>query len=72
MKTLFLRNVPDEVYEALEQLARRESISVSAVAVRELRDAVAFRTNAALLAAQPDQGVDPDDVVAAVRSGRDR
>lgn len=54
MKTLFLRNVPDEVYEALEQRARRESLSVSAVA------------------AQPDQGVDPDDVVAAVRSGRDR
>ena len=72
MKTLYLRNVPDEVSEALEQLARRESMSVSAVAVRELRDAVAFRANADLLAAQPDRGVDLGDVVAAARSGRDR
>lgn len=71
-KTLYLRNVPDEVAEALDELARRESMSVSALAVRELRAAVAFRMNADLLWSQPDLDVDLGDVVEAVRSGRDR
>lgn len=72
MKTLYLRNVPDEVGAALEELARRESMSVSAVAVRELQAAVAFRANADLLWNQPTVEVSLDDVVEAVRSGRDR
>lgn len=72
MGTLYLRNVPDDVAEALEDLAARESMSVSAFAVRELRSAVAFRANADLLWSLPDLAVELDDVVAAVRSGRDR
>ena len=72
MKTLYLRNVPDEVVDALEVLARDQSMSVSALAVRELEAAVAFRLNADILYAQPDLAVELDDVVAAVRSGRDR
>ena len=72
MKTLYLRNVPDEVAAALEQLAQQEAMSVSALAVRELKAAVAFRANADLLWAQPDLRVPIDDVVDAVRSGRDR
>lgn len=72
MKTLYLRNVPDEVADALEELARSESMSVSALAVRELRAAVAFRANADLLWSLPDLDVDLGAVVAAVRSGRDR
>ncbi len=36
MKTLYLRNVPDDVVERLERLAARDATSVSAVAVREL------------------------------------
>lgn len=72
MRTLYLRNVPDDVAEALEELARKESMSVSAVAVRELRAAVAFRANADIIWAQPTVEVDLDDIVAAVRSGRDR
>lgn len=72
MKTLYLRNVPDEVSEALEELARRESMSVSAYALRELKDAVAFRANADLLWAQPSTGIRVEDVVNAVRAGRDR
>jgi plasmid stability protein len=72
MKTLYLRNVPDEVVDALEVLARDQSMSVSALAVRELKAAVAFRLNADILYAQPDLAVELDDVVAAVRSGRDR
>ena len=72
MKTLYLRNVPDEVADALEELARRESMSVSALAVRELRAAVAFRANADLLWSQPQLAIELDDVVDAVRAGRDR
>ncbi len=72
MRTLYLRNVPDELAEDLEEMAKRESMSVSAVAVRELRAAVAFRANAHLLGALPDLEVDLGDVVAAVRAGRDR
>lgn len=72
MKTMYLRNVPDEVADALEELARDQSMSVSALAVRELKAAVAFRLNADILHAQPELTVELDDVVAAVRSGRDR
>ena len=72
MKTLYLRNVPEDVAAALEELARRESMSVSAVAVRELRDAVAYRANADVFWAQPTINIALDDVVAAVRAGRDR
>lgn len=72
MRTLYLRNVPQDLSEALEELARRESMSVSAVAVRELRSAVAFRSNADFLWSQPAAAIDVDDIVAAVRDGRDR
>jgi plasmid stability protein len=43
MKTLYLRNVPDDVSAALEELAAKESMSVSALAVRELKAAGADR-----------------------------
>ncbi len=36
MKTLYVRNVPDEVVERLERLAAAEGISVNAVVLREL------------------------------------
>ncbi|HNA49562.1 MAG TPA: hypothetical protein PK594_01790 [Mycobacterium sp.] len=36
MRTLYLRNVPDEVGAQLDELARREGLSLSAFAVREL------------------------------------
>lgn len=72
MKTLYLRNVPEDVTEALEKIAQAESTSVNAIAVRELRAALAFRANTDLLWAQPSVDVSMDDVVAAVRSGRDR
>ena len=66
MKTLYLRNVPDDVVERLERLARRESSSVSAVAVRELTESSLRVDNPALLGALPDLEVEPtvliDDV----------
>ena len=72
MKTLYLRNVPEEVSEALEELARAESMSVSALAVRELSAAVAFRRNVDLIWSSPDLEVQLDDIVEQVRTGRER
>lgn len=44
MKTLYLRNVPDDVVERLERLAELAKTSVSAVAVRELTELLAAPT----------------------------
>ncbi|HEX9683004.1 MAG TPA: hypothetical protein VGA13_07975 [Acidimicrobiales bacterium] len=70
MKTLYLRNVPDDVGERLERLAAREGLSVSAFATRELAVIARRADNPALLADLPDLGVDADAVVADVEAGR--
>ena len=57
MKTLYLRNVPDEVSERLAALAAREGLSVSALAVRELAVAARRADNPALLGDLPDLDV---------------
>jgi plasmid stability protein len=72
MRTLYLRNVPDDVVARLERLAAREGVSVNALAVRELADVSRRADNAALLAALPDAGVDAAEIVAAVEDGRRR
>lgn len=73
MKTLYLRNVPDEVVERLERLATRDGTSVGAVAVRELTEASRRADNPALLGSLPDLGVDVATVLDDVdteRAGR--
>lgn len=70
MRTLYLRNVPDEVVERLERLATRDRMSVAAVAIRELDDASRRADNPALLGDLPDLGVDPASVVADLDAGR--
>ena len=70
MRTLYLRNVPDEVGERLERLAAREGMSVSAFATRELAVVARRADNAGLLAGLPDLAVPADDVVAALQAGR--
>jgi hypothetical protein len=54
MRTLYLRNVPDEVVERLERLADAERMSVNAIAVRELAEISRRADNPALLGALPD------------------
>lgn len=71
MKTLYLRNVPEDVSERLERLAEREGLSVSALAIRELAVASRRVDNPALLADLPDLGVAPEDVVAGLDEARD-
>jgi plasmid stability protein len=70
VKTLYLRNVPDGVVRRLELLARREGVSVSTMAVRELADSTRRADNAALLDALPDLGVDAEEIVADIDAGR--
>lgn len=70
MRTLYLRNVPDEVVERLERLARREGISVNAVAVRELDQVSRRADNPALLGALPDIDIDVAGIVEDLEAGR--
>ncbi len=70
VRTLYLRNVPDEVVERLERLATTEGISVNAVAVRELAVVSRRADNPALLGALPDLGVDVASIVADLESER--
>lgn len=70
MRTLYLRNVPDEVVDRIERLAAREGLSVSAFAARELAVATRRADNPALLAGLPDLRVPADDVVASIEVAR--
>lgn len=63
MKTLYLRNVPDDVVQRLERLAARDGTSVGAVAVRELAEVSRRADNAALLGVLPDLEIEPATVV---------
>lgn len=70
MKTLYLRNVPDEVGERLGRLAAREGMSVSAFATRELSRIARRENNPALLAELPDFGIEPAAIVGDIEAGR--
>ena len=70
MRTLYLRNVPDEVVERLERLAARDGTSVNAVAVRELAEVSRRADNPALLGTLPDLEVETAQIVADVDAGR--
>ncbi len=70
MRTLYLRNVPEEVVERLERLATRERMSLAAVAVRELEDVSRRVDNPVLLGTLPDLDIDPATVVGDVDAGR--
>lgn len=70
MKTLYLRNVPDEVTERLATLAAREGMSLTAFAVRELTESSRRADNAALLASLPDLHVPAAEVVAGIGEAR--
>ena len=70
MRTLYLRNVPEDVVERLERLAARDATSVGAVAVRELAEVSRRADNPALLGVLPDLGVDTGTIIADVDAGR--
>lgn len=70
MKALHLRNVPDDVMNRLERMARAERLSVTAVAIRELDVASRRVDNADLLAALPGLDVSAEAIAEAVQSER--
>lgn len=70
MRTIYLRNVPDEVVERLERLAARDRMSVAAVAVRELEEVSRRVDNPVLLGGLPDLDIDAVLLVGDVDAGR--
>jgi hypothetical protein len=70
MKTLYLRNVPDDVVERLQRLAERDRTSVSAVAVRELAEASRRVDNPLVLGELPNLDVDADELVGDIDAER--
>lgn len=70
MRTLYLRNVPDDVAARLERLAAREGLSLSAFAARELAIVARRADNSALLADLPDLSVDAERIVSDIDVGR--
>ena len=70
MRTLHLRNVPDDVMDRLERLARAAGTSVTAAAIRELDAATRRVDNAALLASLPDLKIPVEAIVEQVDADR--
>ena len=70
VRTLYVRNVPDDVVERLERLAAREGLSVNAVVVHELESAARRSRNAEIFDSLPDTDVTSDEILAAVDAGR--
>lgn len=70
VKTLYLRNVPDDVIERLERIAAQDATSVSAAAIRELAEVTRRADNPALLGALPDHGIPARELVEDVHAGR--
>jgi plasmid stability protein len=74
VKTIQIRNVPDEVHRALRTRAATAGVSLSDFALSEL-ERVAERPPVADLLARAGAragGASSDAIVAAVRAGRDR
>lgn len=63
LRTLYLRNVPDDVVRRLERMADLDATSVGAVAVRALAAVSRRAGNPDLLGALPDLKVDVASVL---------
>lgn len=70
MRTLYIRNVPDDVAERLERLAAQEGMSLNAFVIAELGESSRRADNRALLADLPDLDTSLEDTVALIREMR--
>ncbi len=71
MKTVYIRNMPDDVVQRLEVLARAEGMSVSAYAARTLTDMSAAEANRRAFAdIQPIADVAVEEIVEQLHRGR--
>ncbi len=73
-KTIQIRNVPDDVHHALRLAAAGAGMSLSDYLLHHIEEVAAIPANAAIFrrAAERGGGVSREEIVAAVRSGRDR
>ena len=71
MRTLYLRNVPEDVYERLARLAALDHTSVGALAVRELAEVSRRADNPALLGRLPDLVIGAASIVLDLDDARD-
>jgi antitoxin FitA len=74
MKTIQIRNVPNELHRALRAKAAAAGMSLSDYLLSEVVEVAARPTIAEVLAraGERDWGATTEQIVAAVRSGRDR
>jgi plasmid stability protein len=70
MRTLYIRNVPDDVAERLARLASRDGVSVNAFVVKELSEAARRADNEALLSDLPAFAITPAEAAADIAEGR--
>ncbi len=73
-RVIQVRNVPDEVHITLREQASAAGVSLSEYVLAELVQVAGRSTNAQILlrAAQREGGFSREEIVAAVRSGRDQ
>jgi hypothetical protein len=72
MRTLYLRNVPNDVADRLERMAKLEGLSVNAVAIRELAEASRRVDNAALLESLPYRDITMAQILENLDQSRSR
>ena len=70
MRSLQLRNVPDDVIAGLERLAEQAGVSINAFAIGELSQVARRIDNAAVLATLPDLDVDIGKLIVHLDSER--
>lgn len=70
MRTIYLRNVPDEVADHLQRLAERAGMSLNAFAVRELAHIARRLDDEATLDALPDLGIPTAEIPDALDEAR--
>lgn len=70
MKTIYVRNVPDEVYARLDELATRSGMSMNAVVLHELTDSSRRVVNGVLLDGLPDLHLSTESILDAIADGR--
>jgi hypothetical protein len=73
MRTLYIRNVPDEVAETLERLAKEEGTSLNAFVLEELEHRARRAKNAEVFAGLPKGGGRAPEgaIVRAIHEGRE-
>lgn len=74
MRTIQIRNVPDDIHRALRTRAAAAGMSLSDYALAELERVAAYPQVADLLARAESRtgGTSTETIVSAIRSGRDR